>query len=73
MKRDSFRRTVNDQQISPVEDESADDNQYDEALGKASADYYERSWKSRIKDRQQDFWIAVGLYLVLCSVAFVVV
>ena len=72
MKRDSLRRTVNDQQISPIEDESADDNQYDEAIAKASADYYERSWKRGIKDRQQDFWIAVGLYLVLSSVALVV-
>ena len=72
MKRDSLRRTVNDQQISPVEDESADDEQYDDAISKASADYYQRRWKSRIKDRQLDMWIAVGLYLALSSVALVV-
>jgi len=63
---------VNDQQISPVEDENADDEQYDEAIAKASADYYERSWKRRIKEQQLDIWIGVGLYLVLSSVALVV-
>jgi len=72
MKRNSFRRTVNDQQIRPVEVEITDDEQYDDAISKASADYYERRWKSRIKDRQLDIWIAVGLYLVLSSAALVV-
>ena len=72
MKRNSFRQTVNDQQISPAEQEIADDEQYDEAISKASADYYERSWKSRIKDQQLDIWIAAGLYLVSFSVALVV-
>ena len=72
MKRNSLRRTVNDQQISPVEDETADDEQYDEAISKVTANYYERTWKSRIKARQLDIWIAVALYLVLSSVALVV-
>ena len=72
MKRNKFRRTVNDQLISQVENEVDDDELYDDALSKASADYYERSWKSRIKDQQQDIWIAIGLYLILSSVAFVV-
>jgi len=72
MKRNKFRRTVNDQLISQVENEVDDDELYDDALSKASADYYERSWKSRIKDQQQDIWIAIGLYLILSGVAFVV-
>ncbi len=72
MKRNKLKRNPNDQQISPVEDEIADDEQYVDAISKASADYYEQSWKSRIKDRQLDIWIAVGLYLVLSSVALVV-
>ena len=72
MKRNKFKRTSNDQQISQVENQIADDELYDDALSKASADYYERIWKRRINDRQLDIWIAVGLYLVLPSVAFVV-
>ena len=72
MKRNKFRRTVNDQPIGQVEDEMTDDDLHDIAVSKASADYYERSWKSRIKDQQQDIWIAVGLYLILSSFAFVV-
>lgn len=72
MKRSKFRRTVNDQPIGQVEDEMTDDDLRDIAVSKASADYYERSWKSRIKDQQQDIWIAVGLYLILSSVAFMV-
>jgi hypothetical protein len=72
MTRNSFGRIVNDQQISPVEDEITDDGQYDEAVSKASADYYERSWKSRLRDQQLNIWIAVGLYLVGSSVALVV-
>ena len=73
MQRNPFSRTVNDQQISQAEDAIADDERYDDAVSKASADYYERrSWKSRIKDRQMDIWIAIGLYLALSSMAFVI-
>jgi hypothetical protein len=72
MKPNTFRRTVNEPQISRVEDEITDGELYDDALSKASADYYERSWKSRIREQQSNIWIAVGLYLILSSVAFVV-
>ncbi len=72
MKRNKFRRISKDQQISPAEDQIADDELKDDAIYKATANYYERSWKSRIKDRWPDIWIAVGLYLILSSVAFVV-
>jgi len=71
MLRNKFKRTVNDQLISQVEDKIADDDLHDDALSKSSADYYERSRKSRIKDQQLNFWIAVGLYLVLSSIGFV--
>jgi len=71
MTRNKFRRTSKNQQISRVEDQIADDELYDDAISRASADYYERSWERRVKDRQQDIWIAVGLYVVLSSVAFV--
>ena len=70
MLRNKSKRTVNDQLISQVEDKIADDL-HDDALSKSSADYYERSRKSRIKDQQLNFWIAVGLYLVLSSIGFV--
>ena len=70
MKRNKFRRTSKNQQISRVEDQIADDELYDDAISKATADYYERSWQSRIKEL--DIWIAIGLYLVMSSVAFVV-
>lgn len=42
------------------------------ALQKASADIYERRWKNEIKGSKGDWWIAIGLYLVLTSIAFVV-
>ncbi len=72
MKRIRFRRTSEDQQNSQSEHQISDDELYDDACAKASADYYVRSSKNRIKVRQLDIWIAVGLYLVLSSVAFVV-
>ncbi|MCP4302869.1 MAG: hypothetical protein GY783_19980 [Gammaproteobacteria bacterium] len=72
MKRNKFRRTVNDQLISQVDDEVADDDSDEIAISKDTADYYERRWISRIKEQRGDFWIAVGLYLILSSVAFVV-
>lgn len=72
MKRNKFRRTSRDQQISQEENQIADGELYDDAISKATADYYERSWRNRIKERQLDIWIAVGLYLILSSVAFVV-
>ena len=72
MKRNKFKRTREDQQDSPVEDQISDGELYDDALDKTSADYYARIAKNRIKVQGQDTWIAVGLYLVLTSVAFVV-
>jgi hypothetical protein len=63
MKRNKFEPTP--------EDQISDDELFDDVISKASADYYERSWKDRIKDRQLDIWITVGLYLLLYSGAFV--
>ena len=72
MKRNKFKRTPENQQDSPIEDQISDGELHDDALSKISADYYERIAKNRIKIEAQDAWIAVGLYLVLSSVAFVV-
>ena len=71
MKRNKFRQTSKDQQISQAEDQIADGELSDDAISAATVDYYERSWKRRIKDRQLDIGIAVGLFLILSSVAFV--
>jgi len=72
MRRKRFRKTSKDQQVSQAQQQVSDDELYDDACAKASADYYVRSSKNRIKVRQLDIWIAVGLYLVVSSVAFVV-
>jgi hypothetical protein len=68
MTRNKFKQTVNDQSNRPVEDDSPDEI----ALDKASADYYKRCSKYKIRDERLDCWIAVGLYLILFSFAFVV-
>ena len=52
MKRNKFKRNS--------EDQISDDELYDDALGKASADCYERSRKTRIKVQRLDIWIDVG-------------
>jgi vacuolar-type H+-ATPase catalytic subunit A/Vma1 len=73
MKPKKITRTEIDRSISSTEDEFSGDNSYDRSMQEKSAAYYERSWKQRKKDRQGDFWIAVGLYLITCSIAFVVI
>lgn len=71
MKRDKLKRSA-DQQL--IDHPKVGDRREleDVALSKASAEYYERCWQSRIKDARSDWWIAIGLYLILSSVAFVV-
>jgi hypothetical protein len=64
MKLNTFKLTSKDQ--------ISDDTMYDDALAKASAEYYERRAIYRINFRAQEMWIAVALYLILSSVAFVV-
>jgi hypothetical protein len=71
MKSIKFRRTSQDQRTSQADDQISDAELHDDAIAKASADYYERSWNNKIKFQRLDIWIAVGLYLVSTSVAFV--
>ncbi len=73
MKRDELTDSVNDQPVSQVDDEAANDNFNETDLQEfeASSDYYERRSRNRIKLRQGDWWIAVGVYLILIGVAFV--
>ena len=63
MKRDKFKPTP--------EDQISDDELFDDAIDKASADYYERRATDGFKFRAQEMWIAIALYLVLSSTAFV--
>jgi hypothetical protein len=72
MNRNKFKRTVNDQRNSQVEDAPDGDTRDEAALYKESADLYERRWKSRIKDHQANWWAVAGVYLIVASIAFVV-
>lgn len=65
--------TETDQLNSATEGEFSDDDSHDRTTEEKSAAYYKRVGKQREKDQKGDFWIAVGLYLILCSVALVVI
>jgi hypothetical protein len=71
MKRKKLTRTAHDRLFSQVEDEAANDSSHDDALQKACADFYERRTRMWSNFTQGDFWIAIGLYAILASVAFV--
>jgi len=72
MKRKKLRRTGNEQLASQAEDEVESDDLDAIAFQQASADYYRRRSRNRVNDHKGDFWIAIGLYLILSSVAFAV-
>jgi len=73
MKPTNITQTETDQLISLGEDEFSEHESYDRTMQEKSAGCYERTWKHRKKDQKGDFWIALGLYLIICSVAFVVI
>ena len=74
MKRDQLREPSSDQPPSQVEGEAANDNLNDTDMQdyESSADVYERRWRQKIKHDRRDWWIAAAAYLLLASVAFVV-
>jgi len=72
MKSDTFRQTSEDQRTCQADDQVSDDELYDDAIDKATADYYERSRRNKIKFQRLDIWIAVGLYLVSSSIALAI-
>ena len=74
MKRDQFREPASNQPASHVEGEIAKKRRNDTDLQdyESSADVYERRWRQKIKHDHRDWWIAVVAYLLLASVAFVV-
>lgn len=73
MKANKSRGFVNDQLISHVEDGIVNDNLDETKLEKDSADFYERRKRIWIEFQKEDWWVAVAVYLILASVAFVVV
>ena len=53
-------------------DKAANVDSGESTLEQASADFYGRRERLLTKITQGDFWIAIGLYLTLASVAFVI-
>ena len=74
MKRDQFRKTATDHPASHIEDEAASDsrNDNDMAVYESSAEIYERRWRQKKNYDRRDWWIAVAVYTLLASVAFVI-
>ena len=74
MRRDELREPASNQAASQVEGEAANDrlNDMDMQNYESSADVYERRWRQKIKHDRRDWWIAAAAYLLLASVAFVV-
>ena len=70
MKRNKHRNSVESQRIGKVEHD--DCKKADLQEFEASSEHYERRSRIQFKWRQGDWWIAIGLYLALVSVAFVV-
>jgi len=73
MKRDQFREFANNQSPSQVDYDSAIDglNDIDLQDYESSGQVYERRWKQKIEYNRRDCWIAVAVYLLVASVAFV--
>ena len=70
MKRKSHKKSVDVDLVGMPE--YADRKKADLQEFEASSEYYERRSRIRFKWHQGDWWIAIGLYLVLVGVAFVV-
>lgn len=74
MKRDEFRDSATNQQTRHLEDETASDRPDDSDMQvyESSAEVYERRWRHRRTYDRRDWWIAVAVYTLLASVAFVI-
>ena len=72
MKREKLRRTGKHQPTRHVEDWAAKDDPYETDLERLSALHYERRGRMWGKFNRGDWWVAVGVYLILSSVAFVI-
>ena len=72
MKHEELGQAGSYQLTSQFEDDVANDDLYDNSVERLSADCYERRKKMWTKFNRGDWWIAVGLYLILASIAVVV-
>ena len=74
MKRDQFREPASDQAASLVAGGAAKNRRTDTDMQvyEYSGEVYERRWRRKFKHDRRDWWIAVAAYLLLASVAFVV-
>ncbi|MCJ7589865.1 MAG: hypothetical protein MUO51_00770 [Woeseiaceae bacterium] len=72
MKNKKIKRAMNDRSVGQIEDAPANDDISDTGFQKASADFYERRTSMWSNFTRGDFWIAIGLYLILAGAAFVV-
>lgn len=70
MKRNKHRNSVESQQNVRADNDTR--KQADLQEFNASPELYERRSRIRFKWQQGDWWIAVGLYLVLVGVALVI-
>ena len=73
MRQIQCKRSVSDQRPSQVADDADRADSEEAALHKASADWYERRWRARIKNQQTNLWVVGGVYLILASMAYVVI
>lgn len=60
------------QSVGQIGGAPANDDIEDTGFQKASADFYERRASMWTNFTRGDFWIAIGLYLILAGAAFVV-
>ena len=72
MKREELKQTWNKQLTSQFEAEAAIDTLCETDLESASPARYERRRKMWSKFNQGDWWIAIAVYLILSSVALVI-
>lgn len=73
MSRLKLKQGVNDDQDSQVDDAVDYDDREEALLQQASADLYERRWRTRTKNHQANLWVVGAVYLILASIAFVVI
>ena len=72
MKHGKSKRTENDEPTGGAEDYAANDGRYETDSERASSACYERRRKMWAEFNQGDSWFAVAVYLILSSVAFVI-
>ena len=72
MKHEQSRRTGYEGPASQIEPGAANDELYETDLERVSAVSYERRREMWTKFDKGDWWIAIGVYLILSGMAFVV-